>query len=209
MKKFLVFLIMVIAMLAIIPVSSATFVDFEELDNNLYSEYEPYLPPPSGGYNGYGKIPTEYGGLTWDTDSYWITKNYIPNSGYQLGTIDNVSMFNGWGRDVSLSLSCNYFSSIEMYITAALTDEKVAVEGWKNNILLYTDLITAYNDERTLFGFNIPEGINTFKLRSWSGRQIVVDNIVYSTTAPVPIPCTLLLLGSGIFGIAGLRRLKR
>ena len=202
MKKTLIFF--TITILISFPLSSvayASFIDFEDLNY----EYAPHLLPSSNGYEGYGKIPNEYGGLSWDSNSFWMTKDYMPNSGYQLGTIDNVSMFNGWGRDVSMSLNSDgYFSSIEMYLTMARDTSEVIVEGWENNILLYTNSITVYSDKKTFFDFNIPEGIDTFKLRP-DDSQMVIDNINYNTT-PIKIPNTLFLLGSVLFTTIALKK---
>ena len=57
-----------------------------------------------------------------------------------------------------------------------------------------------------------PAGIYTFKFGSIEQDTVVDERSLYSVNfniSPIPEPCTMLLVGSGILGVAGLRRRLR
>ncbi len=66
----------------------------------------------------------------------------------------------------------------------------------------------ASNTQRA-WQFNFETGFQSVDGKEWSKYAIAVRPADVSTAAPVPEPSTLFLLGSGLAGLAGFRRVKR
>lgn len=67
------------------------------------------------------------------------------------------------------------------------------------------------NDQYNFFGFVVPDGdafIKVMEFYTTSGYAIneALDDLRFNTTAPVPEPATILLLASGLVGLAGSRK---
>lgn len=123
--------LMLMLLTAVGSTASVDVLDFEDLDP---------------GYEFYEKIPTGYQGFSWSSNSYWITKYRMPDTGYEHGTIGRVSLFTLDPAEFSLSDGVFNFSGA--YITSAwdLTEE-VVVEGWRDGSLVYKEKITTSCDQ--------------------------------------------------------------
>ena len=155
--------LMLMLLTAVGSTASVDVLDFED----LYPEYETYQ-----------KIPPGYQGFSWSSDSYWITKYRMPDSGYEYGTIGRVSLFtwNGAG----LSLSDGVFDFSGAYITSAWdSTELVVVEGWRDGSLVYKETITTSYDQAYWFDFSFTN-IDTLWFKPL-GQQIVIDDITFGS----------------------------
>jgi hypothetical protein len=169
----------------------ATVITFEE----LYTGREAVAIP----------IPDGYMGFSWD--ALCLTKYVFrgilgAGTGYENGTIGNVSMYNPGAEPVSFSVAIGSFDFRSAYITSAWSaSANVTVEGWLGGAKIYSSDITTYNDRAYAFDFGW-SNIDTVKFLS--GNIIVVDNI---TT--VPLPGAIVLLGSGLLPLLGWRRFRK
>jgi hypothetical protein len=158
-----------------------------------------------------GDIPDNYQGFEWSYPSHWITKYSIPGTGYEYGTIGNVSLFTGTAH-ISFSVKGGSFDFNNAYITAALeSNVNVNVQGWLSGTKMYEIIIlthnNVYNEAPYWFSFNFTN-IDTVKFLP-NANHIVVDNISLNNINLVPLPCTVLLLGSGLLGLVGWRRFRK
>jgi hypothetical protein len=183
--------LMLMLLTAVGSTASAAVLDFED----LYPGHE---------YGGL--IPTGYQGFSWSSSSWWLTKYLEPNTGFEYGTIDSVSLFTGYADDLSLTDADGAFDFFGAFITSAFdSDEQVVVEGWRDGLQVYQEEITTYNDQAYWFDFSFTN-IDTLWFRPPSlGSPIVIDDVTLTATA-VPVPATVLLLGAGLVGIVGFRR---
>lgn len=146
----------------------ATVIDFE----SLYSGYDTVEPLPYG-----------YGGMTWNSDSYFITRNYHPGSGYEYGTFGNASLFTAYAADINFG--GHVFDFNGAYVTAAWdSTESVLVEGYLEGSQVYSKVIVVNNHAATWFEFSFI-GVDSVVFAPL-GSHIVIDNITLDS-APVVV----------------------
>jgi hypothetical protein len=175
--------------------------------------FDDLLTTQNQGGQRWDDVPASYGGLNW---TGWEVANaadyksiygnsYTSSSGNFGYNADGVlavtitgSPFNLLGADFSTWAQNNAFQSF--------SSNTVSVEGYRDATLINSDSWNLVSNAFVLHSFTGFDNIDKLVIKSGgNGRWFAMDNFEY-TSAAVPEPATILLLGSGLFGLLGLRR---
>ena len=225
-------------MVGIVGVASATPITQSDMSSSAFVEdfeglhgapgmisWDPFYPGwvvPTAPYDfGNGMVmtlpdPNIFDGVIvgdWSVDdaSFYLVGNGIISS-----ALDLTSGTAYWGmNDDSLTLELTFALGIDQFGFAFNNAGKP----------INTTIIDAYDMDGEWIERVVGNGANTGSISEWlgletattigsvliSGHYTVIDDITFSTTAPVPEPTTMLLFGTGIAGLAGskLRRKKK
>jgi hypothetical protein len=161
-----------------------------------------------------GYIPDGYGGFDWTNMAYIQGSAVYPTSGYENGAVSGTYVaFND--SEFIASAAATSFNFYSAYLTAAWRNGlSIEVQGFLGATMLYNQTVVVNPNSPTLFNFNY-FGIDRLQLRGiggtyagfgWDGTHFAMDNF---DAAGVPEPMSLLLLGSGLAGLAVRRRRSR
>ncbi|HSP79053.1 MAG TPA: hypothetical protein VLQ93_11015, partial [Myxococcaceae bacterium] len=143
-------------------------------------------------------LPWNHGGFRWNSYAYVMNKGCAPGSGYEYGTLGNVSLFTGWETGVSMSHEVA-FDFDGAYITRAWDSSgELQVDGYRNGVLVYSRTVTAYQSHPTWFDFDFLD-VDTVWFRPLGDKSrdhTLIDNITLNerrdTLAPTlrldPLP---------------------
>ena len=200
-KKFVGFLCAVMLVIGVVASAGATVITFEDVPN-----------ADSGTWDN--PIPNGYYGFNW-TNFYVLHENYHPNSGYDNGSIEpgDWVAYNGGGEEASIECSGS-FNFDGAFFTAAWNHElNINIKGYRNGNLLYDQTIVVDTSGSIWFDANF-DGIDKLVFSSFggtdaglggSGTHFAMDNFTYCSSC-VPLPSTVLLLGSGLVGFVSFSR---
>ena len=165
------------------------------------------LPAPGNA----APVPNGYGGMNWYNMEY-MQHDSQPGTGYDKGMVspENVAS-NGWDLPVLVSSADgSEFDFLSAYLTSAYQEDlKVAVAGLRDGDFITLQFVDVNINAPTQFDFNFLD-VDTLIMVSFNnsgfgpGYQFVMDDFTYDSRA-VPIPETLLLFGSGVIVLLGIR----
>lgn len=166
-------------------------------------------------------IQSGYQGLNWGNEFWtsvaYINKNTLPGTGFANGVVSgSYTAFNNFAT--TSTITGDIFNFNGTYLTAAWNNGlQVEVNGFLNNVLLFTQTVILNTSSAQWFDFNYT-GINKLSFRSWGGtptnpgeggEHFVMDNFTINETAAVPESSPLALLLLGLAAIAIGRRTQR
>jgi len=158
-------------------------------------------------------VPNGYGEPSW----VWSGINYITGDAdpYSRGLVSspNVAFIvpesPDMPRTMTLSTGGSEFNFLSACLTSGtLTEMAVYVTAKKDGNTVVGSIPYLINDNPTEIYFNL---YDIDYLIIWAPADtapfsFMMDDVAYSMDTPVPIPATLLLFGSGILGLFGIRR---
>lgn len=155
---------------------------------------------PGSASGTYSEIPITYSGLAWD--NFWVMhKGYAPGTGFETGVVSGeYAAYNGYTNPASLSGPS--FTFVGAYFTTDYLgrEQSLTIKGYSNEVETHSAVLLLDSLEPIWLQADW-QGIDRLYFDR-PGAWFVMDNFTYS----VPIPATLLLFGSGIVGLIGIRR---
>lgn len=155
---------------------------------------------------GSGALPAGYGGLTWD--SYWgytdSSSGYSPSSGTEAIYTHN---FGGWINFSDYIALGKYVTFLGSWVASADAGQEMYWEGYRAGVEVF-ESVHLYGEVSEFISVEWA-GIDKVQFVSTSFDFFIVDDFQFrleDASPAVPIPSTILLLGTGFVAVAGLSR---
>ncbi|MCF8067431.1 MAG: PEP-CTERM sorting domain-containing protein [Desulfobacterales bacterium] len=191
-KKLLVGLVIGLFLVGMVGVASATVLTFD--DTSYQGTY-------------WGDMEAGYGGFNWSSN---FDVYYGPGvgGGYNSSTVSgDFAAFNSYGIDVSLSNGD--FDWTGAWFSDPHDNTLLNVTGSLDGTILYYENIQLSYASPQWFQADWM-GIDTIAFNLNGNDWFTMDDFTFNEGAPSPVPepATMLLLGLGLLGVAGVARKK-
>lgn len=204
-------IVMVVAFLMCFAGSSnADVLDFED----------PVIDKSGQTTIGGGTFQDVYDGFVFEGSWVWVSQDYQNREWWTDCIIDEHNIVNGytnWGAINSISRVDGdafiwdgaFFSSGRDYNY----DQEIILRGYLNGVEVEaTPFVPEYSTNNSWFDAGWEIDTLTIEQLSGANCSYTIDNFTFNENtnpAPVPEPCTMLLFGTGMAGMAAIRRFKK
>jgi hypothetical protein len=206
MKKLVkAFLVLILGTVICLPgVSSATVLNFDDITTFAVAS-----------------IPANYGGFTWSGSSpgRWAVENNAYYRAASNNTYDFPSMNNAAynannpaglftvTNSIPFTFNGAYFGTgLKNDTIFAISAASLTITGYLNNNLIGSQTITFTSPYYPMSFISVDLGGIVNQLSFAADGFFLMDNFNYTA---VPLPPSMLLLGSGLLGLAGWRRFRK